>query len=192
MAGDQRKRRQQVLLEWPARVPVLRNRNLWFNVCIGFGIPSIVIGSFFGWGDSLVTGLKFSAGFLVFFLMLFVVIGGVIDLLGGFRVLFRLTDAGVESLAGKASSRAGRIASVGGFLAGSMGAVGAGLAAREEAHVFISWDEVQSTKVNERTGYVLVKAGFFSKPIGLYCTPENFQQVLKIVQERTSANQATA
>jgi hypothetical protein len=71
------------------------------------------------------------------------------------------------------------------MIAGSAGAVGAGLAARDEARVFIPWNEIRSLKVRDAARYIAVRGEFGSKPIGLYCTPENFSEVVRILQERT-------
>ena len=77
------------------------------------------------------------------------------------------------------------MAGLSGMLAGSAAGVGAGLAAQEEAHVFIPWDQVRSLSIREGSHYIAVRGEFGTKPIGLYCTPENYRVVVQILQERT-------
>jgi hypothetical protein len=175
----------KTILEWPARVPVLRNRNLWLGFLVGLAIPSILMGFVFAWIGTMEGGLMIGGGFLLLFLVIFLVIGAVVDLGGGFRVLFRLTEQGVESFSGKAARRTAQAATAAGMLAGSAAGVGAGLAAQEEAHVFIPWDQVRSLSIREGSHYIAVRGEFGTKPIGLYCTPENYRVVVQILQERT-------
>lgn len=124
--------------------------------------------------------------FLLFFLVVYLAIGVVVDLCGGFRVLFRLSESGVESLAGEATQRAAQAATLGGAIAGSLGGIGSGLAAKRESHVSIVWNEVRSVLARESNRYILIRGRFGSKPIGLYCTPENYHEVLRIVKHKSA------
>jgi hypothetical protein len=191
MANDNHHQCREAILEWQARISVLRNRNLWFGFLVGLAIPCILMGVVFASIGTMEGGLMVGGGSLLLFLVIFLAIGAVVDLCGGFRAVFRLTETGVESLSGKAAQRAAQVASVAGVIAGSAGAVGAGLAAREEAHVSIPWNEVRSVVARENARYISVRGEFGSKPIGLYCTQENYQEVLRIVQERSGKTART-
>jgi hypothetical protein len=57
MAELNDKQAGKTILEWPARVRVLRNRNLWFGFLVGFAIPSILMGLFFAWNGTAEGGL---------------------------------------------------------------------------------------------------------------------------------------
>lgn len=187
---------EQVLLQWPGRVRVLSNPMVWRNILLCFGIPCLLVGGLF-LAISGEAGISFlvAGGLFSFFMILFVFIGLAVDLFGGFRVLFTLTDRGVWSHGGKAAKAASTAAVVSGLVAGSAAAVGAGLLAKTEEAVFIPWSEVSRVKVNPRRRYVLIKGGFLQKPIGLYCTSDNFTGVVAILRERCPAsrgNQAGA
>jgi hypothetical protein len=173
-----------VLLEWPARIFVLRNRSLWFGFLVGFAVPSILMGLIFALLGTVEDGLLLGSGLLLLFLLISIIIGAVIDLCGGFRAVFRLTEEGVESLAGKATKHTAQLAGLSGLVAGSVGAIGAGLAAREETHVSIPWQEIRSLTVRESDHYIQVRGTRGSKPIGLYCTPQNYHKVLRVLQDR--------
>lgn len=43
MAEEQNR---EVILEWPARIRMLGNRNLWFGFLIGMAIPCMLMGVF--------------------------------------------------------------------------------------------------------------------------------------------------
>lgn len=185
MADPLRHSSGDLICAWPARIRVLNNPSLWGAWLVGFGVPSIIMGFVFGVIGRADEGLIAGAGFLLFFLVIFLAVGAVIDLFGGFKALFQLTETGVWSLSGKGTQRTANAALVGGVFAGSASSLGAGIAAREEAKVFIPWDELRSVKVHRGARSILIRGSFGTKPIRLYCTPDNFDAVLKIVLEKS-------
>ena len=175
---------EQALLMWPTRVRVLLNPIVWTSVVLGFGIASCLTGILVAALVRSFWGLLMGVGGFVLFMVIFIGIGIVVDLFGGFRVTFALTSAGVRSVAGKGTAAASSAAVWGGILAANPAAMGAGLLARSEKNVFIPYGEVMKVKVSTGRRYILVKGSFGQKPIGLYCKPENFQQALGILKER--------
>lgn len=175
---------EQVLLQWPGRVRVLANPAVWRNILLCFSIPCLLVGGLFlAISGEAGASVLVAAGLLSFFVLLFVLIGLVADLFGGFRVLFTLTDRGLWSHGGKAAKAASTAAVISGLAAGSAAAAGAGLLAKSEQAAFIPWGEVSKVKVNPRRHHVLVKGGFLQKPIALYCTAENYAGVLALLRE---------
>jgi hypothetical protein len=122
------------------------------------------------------------AGGLAILLGIFVLVGVVIDLFGGFKVVFFLTSHGVRSVAGKGAKAAATAAFWMGALTGHPGAAGAGLLAESEQNVFIPWTDVTKIKVKTWRRYIHIKREWGFKPIGLYCTPENFAPVMEILR----------
>jgi len=183
-SGQATEAAEQALLLWPSRVRILFNPIVWTSVVLGFGIASCFVGILFAILARSFWGLLMGAGGFVVFMVIFIGIGIVVDLFGGFRVTFALTSTGVRSVAGKGTAAASSAAVWGGILAANPAAMGAGLLARSEKNVFIPYEEVTKIKVSEGRLYILVKGGFGQKPIGLYCKPENFQQALGILKER--------
>jgi len=182
---------EQVLLQWTGRVRVLSNPMVWRNILLCFGIPCLLVGFLFlAISGDAGSSLLLAAGLFTFFIVLFVLIGLVVDLFGGFRALFTLTDRGIWSHSGKAAKAASTAAVVGGLVTASTTAVGAGLLAKSEQAAFIAWEEAGKVKVTPRRRHVLVKGGFLQKPIGLYCTAENFAGVLAVLRERCPAARA--
>lgn len=174
---------EQLWLAWETRVRILLNPSVWGGVLAAFGISSCLLSLLFLIISKSPWALAIGAGLFAFIMVIFVLVGAAIDLFGGFHVTFALTTHGVRSIAGKGAGRAADAAFWGGILMGSMAAAGAGLLAKSEKNVFIPYGEV--TKVKVRTGrrYILVKGGFMDKPIGLYCTPENFAHAEAILRQ---------
>lgn len=175
---------ETVLNAWKSRVRVLTNPSAWFGVGMSFGIGALFLGILLSYISESLTGLLIAGGIFCGLMVLFMLIGAVIDLFGGFRVTFALTDRGVHSMAGAGSKAAADASVVTGVLLGNLTGAAAGAAARSEQDVFIPWDEVSRVKVSEWRRYILVKGGWLQKPIGLSCDADNFAQVLRILKER--------
>ncbi len=175
----------KTILQWQDRIRVLSNPVLWSNFFLGFGIPSLIMGVIFGLIGRPIDGLWLGVGCLLFFTILFVLIGLVADFFGGFHATFRLTDKGIRSLSGRGARRAVSAAIAGGVLARSLSVMGAGLSAKTEQEVFIPWREIKKVSVRTKGRFVLVKGSFGQKPIGLYCTPENFEEALRTIREKS-------
>lgn len=179
---------ETVLQTWDARVRVLTNPSAWFGVSVSLGGGALVLGILFLFISKSPKGLLVAAAIFCGLMLLFVLIAGVIDLFGGFRVRFILTDQGVRSRTGAGAKAAAEAALVGGILTGSHAAIAVGTAARSEQDVFISWGEISRVKVSERRRYVLVKGSMLQKPVGLYCTADNFATVLGTLRERAKVS----
>ncbi|MCX6543210.1 MAG: hypothetical protein NTV05_02210 [Acidobacteria bacterium] len=175
---------EQVLLMWPARVRTLLNGPLWKGLAVAFGSGAALVCVIFLLAGSGSTGLLVGGGLFLGIMALVAVVFAVIDLFGGLGMTFALTTEGVHSVAGKRAAAASDAAVVVGVLAGNMSAMGAGLLARSEKNAFIPYGDVRKIKLGAGRRYVLVKGGFLDKPIGLYCTAENYDPALKILRER--------
>ena len=175
---------ETVLYSWNASVRVLSNPSAWRGVAASLGGGALALGILFLFISKSMKGFYLAAGIFCGLMVLFVVVGGIIDIFGGFRVHFILTNKGVRSISGKGGKSAANAAMVGGILAGNLAGMAAGSLARSEQNVFIGYDEVTKVKENSRRRYILVKGGWSQKPIGLYCTKDNYTDVLRLLQER--------
>lgn len=175
---------EQVLLMWPAKVRTLANRQLWKGLALAFGSGAALVCVIFLFVGSGSTGLLVGGGLFLGIMALAAVVCAVIDLFGGLGVTFALTTEGVRSVAGKGSAAASDAAVILGALTGTMSALGAGLLAQSEKNAFIPYGDVRKIKAGAGSRYVLIKGGFLDKPIGLYCTAENYDLALKILRER--------
>ena len=175
---------EQVLLMWPARVRTLLNGPLWKGLAVAFGSGVALVCVIFVLAGSGSTGLLVGGGLFLGIMALVAVVCAVIDLFGGLAATFALTTDGVHSVAGKGAAAASDAAVVVGALAGNMSAMGAGLLAQSEKNAFIPYGDVRKIKLGSGRRYVLVKGGFLDKPIGLYCTAENYDPALKILRDR--------
>jgi len=172
---------EQLHLSWETRIRVLTNPTVWFSLLLAFGIPSVLLGIFV----AVISKRPEYALMVPLVAMsvlfgLFILVGLVIDLFGGFKVVFYLTSHGVRSVAGKGAKAASTAAVLAGIFSGNPGAVGTGLLAESEQNVFIPWKDISKLKVKTWRRFIMIKREWGYKPIGLYCTPENFPQVMEI------------
>ncbi|MEI8191286.1 MAG: hypothetical protein WCI75_16340 [candidate division NC10 bacterium] len=175
---------EQLHLTWETRIRVLTNPSVWTSMLLALGIPSVLLGIGFAvMAKRPEYALLVPLGFMSILLGIFFLVALVIDLFGGFKVVFFLTSQGVRSVAGKGARAASTVAVLAGVLAGKAGAVGAGLLAESEQNVFIPWKDITKIKVKTWRRFIHVKREWGYKPIGLYCTPENFPQVMDILRQ---------
>jgi hypothetical protein len=173
----------QVHLSWEARIHLLNNPSIWKSLLLAFGLPSLLLGILFAFiaqrpEFALLIPLVATGGLL----FLFVLVGAVIDLFGGFKVIYVLSSTGVRSLSGRVAKATSATAVLAGLLSGNLTVAGAGFLAESEQNVFIPWSAVTAVKVKRGGRYLHIKREWGFKPIGMLCTPENSGQVLEIVR----------
>jgi hypothetical protein len=182
---------EQLLITWEARIRVLTNPSIWSSMLLALGIPSVLFGILLAViAKRPEFALLVPLGFMSILLGIFIVVALVIDVFGGFKATFFLTTDGVHSLSGKAARAASATAVVVGALAGKAGVAGAGLMAASEQNVFIPWKDITKIKVKTGRRFILIKREWGYKPIGLYCTPENFLQAMDILRKYAGAKMA--
>lgn len=176
---------EQNLFHWNARIRMLFNPILWRSFLLVFGIPSVLLaaGLSVAFG-SIKNALLMALGLFTFFFVIWIVVAIVIDLIGGFQAKYLITTKGVYFESGKAEKATADAAIVVGALTGSAGTAGAGLLARSEQSSFIDWKRVKKVTIRPSRRYIAVRGSFGSKPIGLYCTEENFPKVLETVRAK--------
>jgi hypothetical protein len=186
---DSRSDAEVVLHAWEARVHVLSNPSAWSGITLCLGGGALGLGLLFVVISKSVAGLYVAAAIFGGLMLVFVLVGGVIDLCGGFRVRFAITSRGVRSVSGKGARAAANTALVGGIITGSLTGMAAGQLARSEQDVFIPYAEVTKVKVKGRRRYILVKGHWGQKPIGLDCKTADFSEILHTLRERCSSAQ---
>jgi len=176
---------ERLLITWENHVRLLVNPSVWSSMTLALGIPSVLLGIFFAFLAKRIEYLVLvPAGFFGGIAAIFVLIALVIDAFGGMKATFFLTSHGVRFVAGKGAKAAAQVAFLAGVLSGRPGLAGAGQLAESEQSVFIAWADISAIHVKASRHYILVKRGWGDKPIGLYCKPENFRQVLDTLRAR--------
>ena len=175
---------ETVFYSWNTSVNVLSNPSAWRGMTLSLGVGALGLGIIMTFISKSMAGLYLAAGIFGGLMFIFILVGGIIDIFGGFRVNFMLTSDGVRSMSGKGAKTAAKAAFIGGVVTGNLTGMAAGAAAESEQNVSILYSEVTQVKVNSRRRYILVKGDWLQKPIGLYCNEENFQGVLQLLQER--------
>lgn len=175
---------EENLFQWNSRIKMLGNPILWGNFLVVFGAPILVLGIVLGLVGKIQEAILLAGGLFAFFAVIWFVTGMVIDLGGGFFASYRITSKGIYFASGKSEKAVADAVTAAGALAGSAGTAGAGLLARAEQSAFIEWGEIKKVKVRERSRHLFIRKEFGSKPIGLYCTEENFQKIRDLVQSK--------
>ncbi|HWR59380.1 MAG TPA: hypothetical protein VN328_10880 [Thermodesulfovibrionales bacterium] len=175
---------EQSLIAWDNRIRILSNPILWGNFLLVFGLPIFLLSLLLIFPAGIKTTLLFMGGIFIFFAVIWAIVGFFIDLAEGFHASYQLTSKGIYFSSGRTAKKAAKAVTVIGVLSRSASVAGAGLLARSEQDQFIGWNEIRKVKVRKGSRYIFVRKGFGSKPVGLYCTEENFEEVLKLIQTR--------
>jgi len=174
---------EQLLLTWDNHVRLLLNPSVWSSMLLVLGVPSLLLGIFFALLAKRLVYLFFvPAAFFGGSLAIFVLVALVIDAFGGLKATFFLTTHGARFVAGRGAQAANTVAFLAGALSGKPGMAGAALLAESEHNVFIAWGDVTSIRVKASRHYILITRAWGDKPIGLYCTPENFRAVMDVLR----------
>ncbi|MGD0282214.1 MAG: hypothetical protein ABSB95_07620 [Dissulfurispiraceae bacterium] len=178
---------EHLLCAWENQVKVLNNPLAWSGFIWAFGIACSFFGILFGFITKnaltglLVTGVSF-AGFIS---LVFIIAMG-IDLSGGLKTRFAITSKGIRSSRGKGSRAAADAAFWMGVATGNPTGVAAGMQAKREQDIWMSHSDVATVSIRSNKNIILVRGGFLQKPIGLYCTVENFKEVEEILRKNCS------
>jgi len=103
---DPRTAAEVVLHSWEARVRVLCNPSAWSGVALSLGGGALGLGLLFVIISKSIGGLYLGVGLFCGLMLIFVLVGGIIDIFGGFRVRFVLTNHGVRIISGKGARAA--------------------------------------------------------------------------------------
>ena len=106
-------------------------------------------------------------------MLVYILVGVVIDVFGGFHMKFAVTTNGIRSATGKGSRAAGTVFWAG-LLTGKAGMTGVGLLARSEQDFFIPYCEVERVSLPINSQSIKVRGNILQKPIGLYCLESNY------------------
>lgn len=177
---------ERVLHNWTASVRLLTNVVLWKSLTFALGLSSLLAGVLMSFVAGSLQGIAVAGGIFAGLMALCLPITLVIDAFGGLRVRFVVTTEGVHSLSGGARV-VGDVALVGALLTNSLTGLAASHGARAEQHVFIRWTDVTGATIDARRRYIEIAGGALAKPVGLYCTPDNFDAVLATCRHASSA-----
>lgn len=176
--------KEEVLSAWTHPIKMLFSGRLWKTFLLVFGIPAAALGVFLMFIAGVTVGLLAFAASVVFFGLVWAIVGVVVDLSGGFEASYVVTNEGVYFKSGKKAQAAANLATVAGALTGSPGLTGAGLLAKSERGAFLAWKNIRKVRIDDSDKYIEIRGGFGSKPIGLYCPMEGFQRIRDLVRAK--------
>ncbi|HOU80504.1 MAG TPA: zinc ribbon domain-containing protein [Methanoregulaceae archaeon] len=101
----------------------------------------------------------------------------------GFTSDYFVNPEGAGQAASKKTSDVNTGLAVAGTLLGSLSTAGAGILAKSREDDFIRWDESRSVALNRKKKTVTVTRKSLIFPIRLYCTDENYDQVVAFIRK---------
>jgi hypothetical protein len=101
----------------------------------------------------------------------------------GFTSDYFANREGAGQAASKKTSDVNTGLAVAGTLLGSLSAAGGGILAKSREDDFIRWDESRSVALNRKKKTVTVTRKSLVFPIRLYCTDENYEQVVAFIRK---------
>jgi hypothetical protein len=180
-------------LEWQSEMKLINNRFFlgdlvkWtlvtMLVCAAIFIPLLGIS---GGKDGLFAALLFLALPVVLIFLgtfIFVIIMG-----NRLPLAFRVDALGVNMRSvSKRVTHINRTAMVLGVLAGKPGMVGAGAIGASQENTTIPWQDLRKVCFHPVQQVIFLKGGIFSR-IRVYCTPQNYPSVERLIRSRMPAN----
>ena len=173
---------EALLPGWSYRIRMLFSARLWKSFLLVFGIPVLLLSIVMSFASKPGDGMVVLLGGLALFGFLWALVGAVVDLTGGFTAAYLVTDRGVHFRLGKGARGAAGADTLIGVLARSPTGTGAGMLALSEQDGFIAWNAIRKLTISDRSRYVQIRASFGSKPIGIYCTEQNFAVVCDLIR----------
>lgn len=170
-------------LAWSARMPVVTSpvvvKQLVFALGAGalfVAVLMMVLGSY--------DALPWVVGIFLGLVALALVIGAAIQFFtkGGPMGEFAITSEGIGYRAGKESRTLNRVTLVGSAVGGSLAGSGGSLINISREMESMSWDEVHSVTIDRRDHSILLYRRTLIRPIVLYCTGENFDEAVALVE----------
>jgi hypothetical protein len=178
------------LVTWSRKIPLITNPWLVLQcIFIPLGI-GIVCGSFFslitgGEWDMLILFLILGSGLAALMLIVMLVLQIVTG--GGLETEFFISNKGVAHKAGSSTRTLDRVSAGGSAVLGSMSGTGAGLLAISQENIMLAWDEVRYVSVYRSVRSIVFRSKYLISPVVLYCTDENFPEILALVKQYAPA-----
>lgn len=173
-------------LHWQISVPIFKNRVILKSIGLAVGIPfAIVIGVILlsAGADAGYALLLIGLLFILTFLLLMILYGG------RYAPGFIIDDTGItnytQSKYARRSDKVNKIAVLLGALSANPTVAGAGLIAQSKQTVRIRWKNIKKAKYDPKRYTIMISGGFTEK-MAVFCTQENYEQVLVIIKEKTS------
>ncbi len=174
------------VISWSRKIPLITNPWLVLQcifIPLGCGAVLGVFLSFIlgGEWDLLILMLIIGAGLGVLMLIIMLVLQVITG--GGLETEFFISDEGVAHKAGRTTRTLDRVSTGGSAVLGSMSGTGAGLLAMSQENNVLAWEEVRYVSVYRSVRSIVFRSKYLISPVVLYCTDENFPQILAMVRK---------
>lgn len=173
---------------WQAEMKLLNNRFFLGDFAKWFGLTMLICSTLFMLIFGIPGGLKgieaallmtgIGAVLLIVSTLIFVIIMG-----NRVPMEFTVNSDGVNMRGiSKRMKGINKLAIIMGVLARKPGAIGAGTIGMSQQSTTIPWNELQKVHFYPAYQAIFLKGGIFSR-IRLYCTSQNYEAVVKIIQQ---------
>lgn len=178
-------------IQWEKQVPIFRNRFIVTDLLLAIGLPFgilITILLLLSGGDILGSDVKYGL-FLIglLFLFTFLVVRFIYG--GQYAPGFIIDKKGITNYTQRSQRKKNRFINglliFLGSLSRNPGAIGMGLLAESKQVLFIKWKHIRKVRYYPMHHTILVKGGFTEK-IVIFCTSENYENVKKMIREKTT------
>ena len=173
---------ERMFAEWKYDIKMLLSGRMWRNFLLVFGIPlGILAAVFMITATPRDAAIVFFGGFVLFG-AIWTIAGVVIDLAGGFRAYYALTNEGIHFAMGKGAQDIAAKVTLVGALIGKPGMMASGMLAKAEQRAFAAWPDITRINVSPSSHYIEIRRKHAIKPIGIYCTAEDFGPILEVIR----------
>ena len=171
-------------LRWHYKIPLVTNPVVLreFAIPIGAGALAMAIIILLVSGGDFLAAALWSLGFFALFFGLGFIILLILDLIG-IKASFYIGKDSVGYVVGSSLRKFNRLVLLLSLLGRSPTVVGASLIGIGRESEFISWDEVRSITVYDKYRVIYFRRKSYIKPIVLFCSRENFDDVVALVKK---------
>lgn len=175
-------------IKWEKNVPIFKDRFILKGLGIALGIPFgilIIILIILSGGDILGTDVKYPL-FLIGLLFLLTTIFIYIIYGGNYAAGFIIDEKGITNYTQQRQAKKNKIINsllvIFGLASGRYGAAGSGILAQSRQTILVKWRSIRKIRYHPKQHTIMIQGGF-SEKIAVFCTPENYDKVEKIIKE---------
>ena len=96
---------------------------------------------------------------------------------------FISSHEGVAHKSGSTIKTLNRVSTGGSEVLGSMSGIGTGLLAMWQENNILAWEEMRYISVNRSLRSIVFRSKYLISPVVLYCTDQNFSEILAMVKK---------
>lgn len=182
-------------ISWTGKVSMVHNPQVYrvyFHILVISGIIGFLLSAYMGNFTIFLLLTIISIAIIILFILASILMEWVTG--GGPAIQGFVNEEGVAHQAGEGTGTMNRGSLIAGLLAVLGGAgsgwtlLGGGILSSSQENNAISWNQVNSVHVYPRQRIVFLRDATYINGVVLYCTEENFERVLAVIQKKIPAH----